>query len=38
MMESEQILSRAVSLLKTYEHVTLEQANAVQLHDAISKA
>ena len=38
MMESEQILSRAISLLKTYEHVTLEKANAVQLHDAISKA
>ena len=38
MMSPEEILNRAAIVLRTTEHIELEEANAVQLHDAIAKA
>ena len=38
MMNAEQLILRAEQLLLTREHKTLEEANAVQLHEAVSAA
>ncbi len=38
MMNAKELIARAETLLLTREHIALEQANAVQLHDALSSA
>ena len=38
MMNAKELIVRAEAVLLTREHITLTQANAVQLHDAISSA
>ncbi len=38
MISADQILNRTAAILKVTEHIELEEANAVQLHDAISRA
>ena len=38
MINADQILNRTAAILKVTEHIELEEANAVQLHDAISRA
>ena len=38
MLNPEQIIERSAAILKVTEHIDMEEANAVQLHDAISRA
>ncbi len=38
MMNAQQLIARAESLLLTRDHIALEEANAIQLHDALSSA
>ena len=37
-MDAKRLMDRAETLLWTHEHISLKEANAIQLHGAISSA